>query len=393
MIPAYEETPTSKLVDSMGIEPGQIVRWLEEAFLTTHEDPRWRSRNSIPWDPVASLFCVASLYEAGSSLDGHAVVNLEDLRHSSTSDIANFIERNGPPPPPRLQYRLDSAASSTNKILPLASDQASREGVFGTLSRRRTVRHFARRSLDLESFSTLLRWTFGVHGKVALGEEYYAPLKCSPSGGATHSIEAFPLVRAVEGVKSGVYHYDAFAHEMVPLCEAPKEAMSELLLQVSTGQEFVRSAAAAVLLVARLGRNFWKYPYRARTFGVLHQDAGHLSQTFYLVAAELHLGAFYTAAISGAVTRQVLGIDDSIDAPLGLCGCGIPDPAFANWLEAVPFTPGSAGFPDPEIRNTSLTSQRAEFPKNCRSEGERFKSPASLDHFRNLRISPYIEED
>jgi nitroreductase len=64
-------------------------------------------------------------------------------------------------------------------------------------------------------------------------------------------------------------------------------------------------------------------------------DAGHLSQTFYLVCTQLGLGPFVTAAIDEGEIGRTLELDLLFEGPLALCGCGrapaIPsrlDPAF-----------------------------------------------------------------
>jgi hypothetical protein len=67
-------------------------------------------------------------------------------------------------------------------------------------------------------------------------------------------------------------------------------------------------------------------------------DAGHLSQTFYLICAELGLGAFLTNVVDSAAIVERLGLDDCAEGPLAVLGCGFRahsplDPMF------VPFTP------------------------------------------------------
>jgi nitroreductase len=53
-------------------------------------------------------------------------------------------------------------------------------------------------------------------------------------------------------------------------------------------------------------------------------DAGHLSQTLYLVCAELGLGAFVTAAVNGADIEERLGLEPFVEGVLAVCGCGKP---------------------------------------------------------------------
>jgi nitroreductase len=53
-------------------------------------------------------------------------------------------------------------------------------------------------------------------------------------------------------------------------------------------------------------------------------DAAHLSQTFYLVATELGLGPFVTAAINGSDIEEDLGLDGVSEGAIAICGCGVP---------------------------------------------------------------------
>ena len=53
-------------------------------------------------------------------------------------------------------------------------------------------------------------------------------------------------------------------------------------------------------------------------------DAAHMSQTFYLLCADLHLGAFVTAAVNNGDVDDRLGLDGFTEGTLIACGCGRP---------------------------------------------------------------------
>ena len=55
-------------------------------------------------------------------------------------------------------------------------------------------------------------------------------------------------------------------------------------------------------------------------------DSGHLSQTFYLLAAERGLGAFYTAAINDVDVAALLRLRPQAEIAIGANGVGVPDP-------------------------------------------------------------------
>ena len=66
-------------------------------------------------------------------------------------------------------------------------------------------------------------------------------------------------------------------------------------------------------------------------------DAGHLSQTFSVVCAELGLGAFVTAAVNNADIDAHLGLDGFAEGSLAIVGCG-PLVSESSYLEPT-FTP------------------------------------------------------
>jgi hypothetical protein len=51
-------------------------------------------------------------------------------------------------------------------------------------------------------------------------------------------------------------------------------------------------------------------------------DAAHLSQTLYLVATELELGAFVTIVINSGDIEERLGLDGIEQGVVSVCGCG-----------------------------------------------------------------------
>lgn len=94
-----------------------------------------------------------------------------------------------------------------------------------------------------------------------------------------------------------------------------------------------------VILVARFDRNFWKYRERENSYAVVLQDAGHLSQTFQLLATELRLGTFYTAAINSDAITSFLELPYPAEAPIGLLGLGEKSESQPKSKELEPFKP------------------------------------------------------
>jgi len=78
-----------------------------------------------------------------------------------------------------------------------------------------------------------------------------------------------------------------------------------------------------VVHVARFDRNHWKYRQHAKAYKAVLMDSAHLSQTLYLTATHLGLGAFYTAAINDGDIGDRLGLDPLSQAAVAISGFGI----------------------------------------------------------------------
>ena len=77
-------------------------------------------------------------------------------------------------------------------------------------------------------------------------------------------------------------------------------------------------------MTARFGRSFRKYRRHAKVYRAIYLDAGHLSQTFYLLCTELGLGPWITAALDESVVERALGLDPLRESVVAVCGCGRP---------------------------------------------------------------------
>ena len=197
--------------------------------------------------------------------------------------------------------------------------------LYELLLRRRTTRAFdASRPLTQEQLAVLLRYVWGCHGTLAVSDDVVSLKKTSPSGGGLHPTEVYPLVLNVDGLQPGLYHYDVERHALESMQPLSLDEARELASEMTVGQHFPPDAAVVFLMTTRFPRHFWKYRGNNRAYGVLLMDAAHLSQTFYLVATELGLGAFVTAAINAHNIEEQLGLDGFAEAPVAVCGAGHP---------------------------------------------------------------------
>jgi putative peptide maturation dehydrogenase len=199
--------------------------------------------------------------------------------------------------------------------------------LYEALDRRRTTRGFDRaRTVPLEQIALLLYEAFGCRAYSAIHPEVIALRKASPSGGGLHPVEVYPLIRHVDGLEPGLYHYSLQHHALEPLAALDADEARRTISAFTTGQFWFADAAAVFVLTARFRRNHWKYRRHPKAYATLLLDAAHLSQAFYLVSADLGLGAFFTNLVNGGRIEERLGLDGYSEGALALCGCGVPLP-------------------------------------------------------------------
>ncbi len=191
---------------------------------------------------------------------------------------------------------------------------------------RRTWRRFSPRPLELSALGTLLGLTWGVERWVPLRGLGRIALKTSPSGGALHPIEVYVLARRVSGLLPGLYHYAADRHRLELLRPG---ATSRQLAGYLPGQKWYGTAAALMLMTAVFPRSQWKYEH-PRAYRVVLAEAGHLCQTFCLVATWLGLAPFCTMALADSRVEHDLGVDGVTESVLYAAGVG-KRPGGVDW--------------------------------------------------------------
>jgi SagB-type dehydrogenase family enzyme len=186
------------------------------------------------------------------------------------------------------------------------------------LTGRRTHREFSQEPVALESVSQLLSLVWGVTGYFQSPLFGRLPHKTSPSGGARHPGEVYLMALRVDGLQRGLYHYHPTRHSLEMIrCNVT----ADTALRYCVDAPHAGKAAALFLMTAVFERNMWKYQH-PRAYRVVLLDAGHLCQTFCLVATWLGLAPFCTAALKDTLIERDLAIDGIRESVLYVAGVG-----------------------------------------------------------------------
>ena len=131
-----------------------------------------------------------------------------------------------------------------------------------------------------------------------------AATRTAPSAGATHPLEVYLVVRKVEGLDEGIYHYNPKKHTIK-------------MTSIKIPNLYYYNAPVFFFLTADYERTTKRYSTR----GIRYVDieVGHSAQNIHLQAISLGLGSFPIGAFDDDQIQEQLGIDE---APLYIIPVG-----------------------------------------------------------------------
>lgn len=337
---SVEWEPAGSLSERCGVDAQTIDLLVEYGFLRSDQD----AASSTPEPPALSLWSTDALYfhqrSKWKGQDAGLPVSWRDEDGSNSASEDYFSERAEllGPIPHHFHARAEPDQRIALDLDPVTSPLTQ------ALGDRRTTRSFdTDKALGIDTLSAATRLAFGCHGTAQLASQVVGLRKTSPSGGAMHPIEVYPLVIKVDGLEPGLYHYHPGDHALEPLTACSESEARALASRFTAGQNYYATANVMFLYTARFERSYWKYRNNPRAYRVALLDLGHVSQTLYLTCADLGVGAFFTAACNEVDIEEALEIDGIGEAALGIGGMGIPAAdAAAMGLKVSPYTPPRA---------------------------------------------------
>lgn len=198
--------------------------------------------------------------------------------------------------------------------------------------------------LDAAALGALLWHTSGVSERRGT-----LHLRTSPSSGALFATELYLVVRAVDGVAPGLWHYDVRAHALEHL-QAGAVAAAALGIE-----RLALPPDAAALVVASAVFRRSGHKYGDRTYRYVLADLGHALENLRVAAAALGTEALLLRRFDEGRIGALLALDAAEEGVLALAllrpqGAGTADAPQASVTRA----PGRASAPSP----ASITTWR-----------------------------------
>lgn len=193
-------------------------------------------------------------------------------------------------------------------------------GVHKLLAKRRSVRQFVDQPIESEKLGAILNAGLGITGFLKLPFRPTFPLRYSPSPGGLNCFTAYLFINKVQGIKRGIYRYNALRNQVKYIASYPSESLGVLF----GNQQWASESAVMVVLAADYDKMSWKYE-DASAFNSLLIESGHIAQNMLICAAEVGIGSVPTNAIDQARLEYYLGIQFPHQALTYSIGFGIQD--------------------------------------------------------------------
>jgi SagB-type dehydrogenase family enzyme len=204
-------------------------------------------------------------------------------------------------------------------LVPLPEPEMLATSLGDTILNRFSCRRFDDAPLKLADLSTLLRLAYGIQDRLLVNDVEFLE-RPVPSGGGLYALELYLLVRYVEQVEPGIYHYAVLPHalEQISAIELPQPFVADLFM----GQPYIGDSAVVVILTTVLERSLWRYGDRGYRYILF--EAGHIAQNFNLVACGLGLGSLNLGGFFDTHLANLLGLDVEQEVPLYGIALGVP---------------------------------------------------------------------
>ncbi|MCF8056129.1 MAG: SagB/ThcOx family dehydrogenase [Desulfocapsa sp.] len=190
--------------------------------------------------------------------------------------------------------------------------QLKEENISPLLQNRRSLRRYSQEAIPLQDLAFML---WASQGITALSGNY--SFRTVPSGGALYPVETYVSVHAVEGLVTGLYHFDV---ENFALDRLSGVDSAEAVASACLNQRFMARSATTFLWSGVFRRCMSKYGNRGMRYILL--DAGHICQNILMAAEATGNGGCPVAAFFDDEVNALLGLDPAEESVIYAASVG-----------------------------------------------------------------------
>ncbi|MFA9555703.1 SagB family peptide dehydrogenase [Evansella sp. AB-rgal1] len=194
-------------------------------------------------------------------------------------------------------------------------EKLHKQDIFDVIENRHSLRDFDNRTVDFETFSNIIHFSFGVkYFGVGPYDQKQFPFKYTNSQGGLNYLDLFIFINNVEGVEKGLYYFDFIEDE---LCLVDHGNMRILINDTHFQNEFTVYSNFVCVIVADMERVVPKYYKRAYRFA--HVDSGILLSYLQLLAEHHGLGSCAVAGYLEHKLEDILALGSNDYPIVSMC--------------------------------------------------------------------------
>ena len=200
-----------------------------------------------------------------------------------------FLQRD-----PIPDFRKSILDSIETVRLPVASEQWPPEPIENILLRRRSHRKWKNESIPLGALSDILRWS--TERVLELRSSVESNFQRDPTKllqSAFCALEMYVVAHAVEGIRSGIFHYDLYHHRLECLREGNfRQQVQEMCI----GQRRAGEGVCSVIISCVWERFMYRYRH-SRAYQSLLMNTAELGNKVILAATSKNMSTFHDTSI------------------------------------------------------------------------------------------------
>lgn len=218
--------------------------------------------------------------------DSNAFNYLLGMTSIRISDIRslNFYNETGLADKINAQRKMEEVEES-NTTISLPKPKNLRGSLSNALKSRQSIREFSNYKMNLDEFSTLLKYSIGLSDRYTKDDEgntsyrrYYG------SGGGIYPISVYCVVNTIEGLRNGIYLYRPFTHT---LKEITRDSNLDELYENAPID--TQNSNVSLLFSYELNRNYLKYGELGMLLAFV--ETGIMAQNIHLVTRQVGYGS------------------------------------------------------------------------------------------------------